>query len=138
MNRSLWLATLVEHVNLIVPFDDDFLMKKQPIATKYFDEFDKTKIYHRSALTSLVMNSMLTPISGQCKSQMSDTFGNTKLDLNQLIQNVLYSANPNIALPLLQLPLRSVKGDRFTKTIESEAEKMLVKDNNFIKFNHTS
>lgn len=50
----------------------------------------------------------------------SDTQGRKFTELSDLIKQVLYSASARIALPLLQLPLKSTEYKRWIETVNAD------------------
>ena len=95
-----------------------------------------SSVYHRSALQSLVQQSLIARSTPPYLSEeFRDNEGRQCLSMKDLTGSILYSQNPNIVLPYLQFPLWKRTDRRWSENLKIED---LNKPESFLSFNPTN
>lgn len=140
LNKCLWLGEMLPNFDIVVPFNSLYMQQtyaENPLVTRFLSKLDaRRSVYHRSALQSLVQNSVtqrsILPNRGEV---FRDSSGKPALSMRDLASSVLYTDKANIALPYLQFPMWKKTETRWSENLQIED---LCKDENFLSFNPTN
>ena len=62
INRGLWLGDLLPVVDMVIPFDSEYMQSKsfrhQPLIKEYLQNYKRDLMYHQSSFQSLVMHQL--------------------------------------------------------------------------------
>jgi hypothetical protein len=72
LNQSLWIGSLAKEAQIVVPFND--LTLQEIKAQGHLQNYQQQYLYHRSAIPSLVMNSL----TSQMRVNSEQAFGPPK------------------------------------------------------------